>query len=100
MKKCDGNCFDCLFDDCILTESEAGSAEGKPIWTRNRDKEKEKEYSANYYRKNKEKVSKSRKEYYQRNKDRLSERAREYYQKRKAEQRKLADRLSELKNII
>ena len=89
MGKCNRLCFSCLFDDCILTENEAGLADGKAIRKRKRNKESAKRHSADYYKKNKEKISMARKEYYQRNKERISTKSREYQQKKKMEKERM-----------
>lgn len=95
--KCDENCFECIYDDCIL--GAAGRSNAK------RDKKKSKEYYESHkeyfrqknkewwtahpekvkehYEKHKEYYLQKRKEWYQANKEKAKTYSQEYYEKHK-----------------
>lgn len=50
MKKCNNDCFNCKFSDCILTEEEAGKLEPKKYKMSEEAREKWREYQRNYQR--------------------------------------------------
>ena len=93
--KCDGNCMNCVYSDCILTDLEARQMEidfstyeepAKKVskW-HEEHREQQLVYYREYYEKHKEKIKKScrenRRTYYQKNKKRERQRAHEYYMK-------------------
>lgn len=65
--KCDLDCFNCKFDDCI-----SGST-------------KSPHYYRQYYAGHKKEIAESRKKYYEKNKEIYKQRSREYYREHKEE---------------
>ena len=93
-KKCDGDCFNCIFDDCILDYSEVL----KPCYNQSKDAtdDKRKEYLEQYRKKyyiskrdyfreyakrNKDKIKKYQKKYRLENADKVRKYQREYMAK-------------------
>lgn len=99
MPKCNGDCFNCPFDDCILDYEDIDTDDTEEL-DRELDllnmvdsdkKEKQMEYYQQnrywllayykqYYRQNKEKYKEYAKRYRQRNKERIKARHKRYYQ--------------------
>ncbi len=82
-RKCDFDCFNCKFADCIAGQhTPRNGAEPKP---RPRyDTEKYREYQKQWYSNNREKVKEYQKKYYRENRERLLEYSKERYRKGKA----------------
>ena len=70
--RCDRDCFNCIYDDCIEDKVKLSSA--------NKDRT---EYFKEYYQKNKERRQQYFKEYYQENKERIKANHNKRYRSRK-----------------
>lgn len=112
MPKCDYNCFECKFDDCILTDAECvdkdlddrldiiakfGEFDEKKLDQLRKKRERQRAYYKNnkerfqkYEQENKEKIAKRKKEWYQRNKARISEQQRQYRQNKRLNAARMA----------
>lgn len=99
---CDGNCFECKYDDCVATEDEIMALESEtPVVISTADKktkreikdEKKKAYLKEYNRKyqieHREQIRATRKIWYEKNGDYVrkvnNERYKEYYKKNREE---------------
>lgn len=91
MLKCDRNCFECKFEDCILPDEECVEkdfSEKLDFIARYGEFDEKKfnqlkmkyEYRKAYYKKNKEQCQK----YQQENREKIAQRKKEWYQKNKA----------------
>lgn len=82
-KKCNNDCFNCQYEDCILEEQDFPTGQHGQY----KDKEKRKAYMREYFKKNGYKYRKTRTEYqanyYAEHKDELLARAKEKYRKQK-----------------
>lgn len=89
---CDGNCLECVFDDCIATDSEIKALEKVNQTISPKDEEKIKRrraYSRQYYLTHKEQIKATRKIWYEKKGDYIrevnKERYKEYYQENREE---------------
>ncbi len=104
MKPCDGNCFECVFDDCILgddltfddikisreieaaanpkTQKELAIA-AKQREYRERNREEIAAYKREYYERNREEIAAYKREYYERNREEIAAKQRVIYDYRR-----------------
>lgn len=89
---CDGNCLECVFDDCIATDSEIKALEKANHTVSPKDEERIKRrraYSRQYYLTHKEQIKATRKIWYEKKGDYIrkinNERYKEYYQENREE---------------
>ena len=98
IQKCDRNCFNCKFPDCIADDvgmAERASAaerdrEAAVLATSDPDREKQRRAAAAarsrlFYQNNKERILAQKKEYYAHRKEYIQERAKRYWQEHGAE---------------
>lgn len=80
MKKCNGDCFNCIYPDCILDVS-GGLSNAEKATEEYQEKRKLelKKYWMLYQEKNKERIKETKKAYYEKNKERLKEYSKKYY---------------------
>lgn len=102
MDKCNHDCFQCAFDDCICDDKAWTNEKVEDenllnhnaymhrLWSRN-NRDKVKLHHRTYYIKNKEICNKKARKYYQEHKEELNQKRREnkrkYYQEHKEEMR-------------
>lgn len=87
---CDGNCLECVFDDCIATDSEIKALEKANQSPKDEEKiKRRREYSRQYYLTHKEQIKATRKIWYEKKGDYIrkinNERYKEYYQENREE---------------
>jgi hypothetical protein len=89
---CDGNCLECVFDDCIATEKEIMALEKAehPVTPKEEaEREKKRAYSRAYYYAHKEHIQETHKILYEQKKDYIrkvnNERYKEYYKENREE---------------
>ena len=75
---CDEDCFNCKFDDCIMSDPYVGR---KSLYENPQD------YSREYYEAHKEKIRKQKREYYKAKKQKMNKQRREYYEKHREEEK-------------
>ena len=89
---CDGNCLECVFDDCIATDDEIkvfDKAEHPVSPEEEKKKERRRAYSREYYLTHKEQIKATRKIWYEKKGDYIrmvnKERYKEYYKENREE---------------
>lgn len=95
--KCNRDCFNCKYDDCILdciNEEERISSIERDIDILSEDKPGD-SYKKRYYWKNRDKCKQWSKETYYRHKEKQNERSKEYYHTHKERARELNQRWQE-----
>lgn len=87
--RCNRDCFNCIYDDCIETETSTvilpygeKKKPGRPKLPEGMVKAHQREYAKRHYQEIKEKRSAYYKEYYQKNKGRIQRQQKEYRERR------------------
>ena len=91
MPKCNGNCFNCPYDDCILDDEDFDTDDTEELDQKldllnmvdSDKKKKQREWARKYYQQNREWILACCKQYRRKNKERISKRRKQYYQKKK-----------------
>lgn len=102
---CDGNCLECVFDDCIATDSEIKVLEKVNQTISPKDEEKinrRRAYSRQYYLTHKEQIKATRKIWYEKKGDYIrkinNERYKEYYKENREEILRKKKKAREIRN--
>ena len=82
-KKCDGDCFHCKFDDCILDYDEVPLDENLDDYILDPDEVRKREKSRRKYRENREHIRALWDKYYYSHKEKIKEYKHKYYLKHK-----------------
>lgn len=83
MKKCDGNCFNCKFSDCILSYDEVSIDERLDDFILDQEIVKRREKARQNYRENRKHIRALWDKYYYAHKDKIKEYKHKYYVKNK-----------------